>query len=51
MLFLVERGVVELWREGEDGGRVPMSVQETWSEVIGRDELTLERFLVGFSLA
>lgn len=54
-LYMVERGVIELWREGEatdDGfARVPMSVQQAWSELIGHDELTVERFQVSVLLA
>lgn len=47
ILYLVERGAAELWREGEQGGsRVPMSVQQTWDEVIGHYDLTLERYQV-----
>lgn len=49
-LYLVERGVLELWKESttEAGEvlRVPMSVQQAWVELIGSDELTLERFQV-----
>lgn len=55
-LYLVERGVIELWREGETQGegedakvaRVPMSVQQAWAELIGHDGLTIERFQVSF---
>lgn len=54
-LYMVERGVIELWREGEateDGfARVPMSVQQAWSEIIGHDELTVERFQVSLPAA
>ncbi|KAM0786918.1 hypothetical protein ACM66B_002342 [Microbotryomycetes sp. NB124-2] len=49
VLYLVERGAVELWRAGEDEherGRVPMSVQETWDQVMGRYDLNLERYEV-----
>ncbi|GAA6049227.1 hypothetical protein JCM3770_003317 [Rhodotorula araucariae] len=45
-LYMVERGAVELWWQGEDGSRVPMSVQQAWDELIGRDELTSERYQV-----
>lgn len=51
-LYMVERGAVELWWQGEDGSRVPMSVQQAWDELIGHDELTPERYqasLVRFS--
>lgn len=51
-LYLAERGVIELWKESltAEGNvaRVPMSVQQCWSEIIGSDELTLERFQVRF---
>ncbi|KAK4052816.1 tRNA-splicing endonuclease subunit sen54 [Microbotryomycetes sp. JL201] len=48
VLYLVERGAVELWQAGgcEDGGRVPMSVQETWDQVMGTYDLNLERYQV-----
>jgi len=55
-LYMVERGAIELWKEhdvaaaGEGGERetvrVPMTVQQSWAELIGRDELTLDRFQV-----
>ncbi|BGP27200.1 tRNA-splicing endonuclease subunit sen54 [Rhodotorula toruloides] len=45
-LYMVERGAVELWREGAEGSKVPMSVQQAWDELIGRDELTPERYQV-----
>ncbi|KAI5475801.1 hypothetical protein MNV49_000812 [Pseudohyphozyma bogoriensis] len=49
-LYLAERGALELWSEkvDEEGklSRVPMSVQQAWSEIMGHDELTLERFQV-----
>ncbi|KPV72651.1 uncharacterized protein RHOBADRAFT_55742 [Rhodotorula graminis WP1] len=45
-LYMVERGAVELWRQGDDGSRVPMSVQQAWNELIGHDELTPERYQV-----
>lgn len=59
-LYMVERGAIELWKEeevggGEEGGergevvRVPMTVQQAWAELIGRDELTIDRFGVSLS--
>ncbi|GAA5995244.1 tRNA splicing endonuclease subunit SEN54 [Rhodotorula paludigena] len=45
-LYMVERGAVELWREGDEGQRVPMSVQQAWDECIGHAELTPERYQV-----
>lgn len=45
-LYMVERGAIELWKAGQDGARVPMSVQQAWDELIGRDELTPERYQV-----
>lgn len=56
-LYMVERGAIELWREWRVGAgegkeaeaeaeivRVPMTVQQAWAELIGRDELTIDRF-------
>ena len=52
-LYMVERGAIELWREHEvasEGGegkevvRVSMTVQQAWAELIGSDELTVDRF-------
>ncbi|KAK4057382.1 tRNA-splicing endonuclease subunit sen54 [Microbotryomycetes sp. JL221] len=59
VLYLVERGVVELWQEDSDASvpastRVPMSVQQTWSQVMGRNDMNLERYQLvrhNFSLA
>lgn len=45
-LFLLERGVIELWKEAEQGHKVTMSVQQGWQLIIGCDDLTLERFQV-----
>lgn len=48
-LYLAERGAIELWKEDIVEGqvmRVAMSVQQAWTEVIGHDDLTLERFQV-----
>ncbi|SGY76871.1 BQ5605_C005g03524 [Microbotryum silenes-dioicae] len=51
-LYLVERGAIELWtkptgtQDDERGPRVPMSVQHAWAELIGADELTIERYQV-----
>ena len=49
-LYMVERGAIELWREVEEGDedapKVPMTVQQAWAEIIGHDELTVERFQV-----
>jgi hypothetical protein len=52
-LYLTERGVIELWSESvtESGDmiRVPMTVQQCWAQIIGHDELTLERFQASLS--
>ncbi|GAA5984756.1 hypothetical protein JCM10908_003489 [Rhodotorula pacifica] len=49
-LYMVERGAIELWKEGSGNGssssRVPMSVQQSWSELLGHDEMTPERYQV-----
>ncbi|GAA5995551.1 hypothetical protein JCM5350_004034 [Sporobolomyces pararoseus] len=45
-LYMNERGAIELWKETEEGARVPMSVQQAWAELIGHDELTPERYQV-----
>ncbi|GAA6023771.1 hypothetical protein JCM10207_001187 [Rhodosporidiobolus poonsookiae] len=50
-LYMCERGGIELWREydGEDAAekrRVPMSVQQTWAECLGQDDLTPEKYQV-----
>ncbi|BGP57769.1 tRNA-splicing endonuclease subunit sen54 [Rhodotorula sphaerocarpa] len=45
-LYMVERGAIELWRDTEAGDRVPMSVQQSWSELLGHDDLTPERYQV-----
>jgi tRNA-splicing endonuclease subunit Sen54 len=56
-LYLVERGSLFCWKNTDlDWSRVPgmenipgppMSVQQVYSELIGMDDLTLERFQVG----
>lgn len=47
-LYLAERGAIELWKETMTSEgivlRVPMSSQQVWTETIGSDELTLERY-------
>jgi hypothetical protein len=46
-LYMVERGAIELWKESSSNGtRVPMSVQQAWSELLGHDEMTPERYQV-----
>lgn len=45
-LYMVERGAIELWTDSADGMRVPMSVQQAWSELLGHDEMTPERYQV-----
>lgn len=46
-LYLVERGVIELWSaHPETGARIPMTVQQAWAELIGHEELTIERFQI-----
>ncbi|GAA6060169.1 hypothetical protein JCM10212_005170 [Sporobolomyces blumeae] len=45
-LYMNERGAIELWKETDEGARVPMSVQQAWAELIGHDELTPERYQV-----
>lgn len=51
-LYLAERGVIELWKEATTPAgtllRVPMSVQQCWVEIVGCDDLTLERYQVSF---
>jgi tRNA-splicing endonuclease subunit Sen54 len=59
----VERGAMFCWKEHdifakdtqqgsslEDMEGSPMSVQQTYAEMIGREELTLERYQVRFFL-
>jgi tRNA-splicing endonuclease subunit Sen54 len=56
-LYLIERGSVFCWKEtsmdlaGVDGMEdvlgPPMSVQQAFSEMIGTEDLTLERYQVG----
>lgn len=52
-LFMLEKGALELWRERKEGEMedegeklVPMTAEQGWAEIIGHDELTLERFAV-----
>lgn len=45
-LYMVERGAIELWKGSSNGTRVPMSVQQAWSELLGHDEMTPERYQV-----
>lgn len=47
VLYLFERGTVECWTDGPRNG-VPMTVQWAWTEMIGSDDLTLERYQVRF---
>jgi len=57
-VYLIERGSLFCWKHtnlnlgqvpglSEVGGS-PMSVQQAFSEMIGREELTLEKFQVSF---
>ncbi|MBW0478357.1 hypothetical protein O181_018072 [Austropuccinia psidii MF-1] len=49
LLYLVERGSVQCWTNEDKStgeGSVPMSVQWAWSEMIGTDRLSLERYQV-----
>jgi tRNA-splicing endonuclease subunit Sen54 len=41
-LYLLDRGTVECWTEQG----VPMSVQQGFAEMIGTEDLTLERYQV-----
>ena len=50
-LYMNERGAIELWRETEEGARVPMSIQQAWGALIGYDELTPERYQVSLLLS
>ncbi|POY74704.1 hypothetical protein BMF94_2179 [Rhodotorula taiwanensis] len=45
-VYMVERGAIELWKDSGNGVRVPMSVQQAWSELLGHDEMTPERYQV-----
>ena len=58
-LYLVERGALFCWKEHdliaqntqqgsslEDVEGYPMSVQQSYAEMIGREDLTLERYQV-----
>lgn len=54
-LYLVERGTLFCWKTGElfdasseiDGvDGTPMSIQQAFSEMIGREDLTLEKYQV-----
>jgi len=50
VLYLAERGTVECWCEGGQGkGSIPMSVQWAWTEIIGADGLSMERYQVYFT--
>ena len=49
-LYLIERGSMFCWSQidsnGEDLSGTPMSVQEAYMCMIGRDDLSLEKFQV-----
>ena len=50
-LYLVERGAMFCWREsegllGEDMEGEPMTVQQAFAEMIGKEDLTLEKYQV-----
>jgi tRNA-splicing endonuclease subunit Sen54 len=58
-LYLVERGSLFCWKDCVDLSHVPgleyipgppMSVQQVYSELIGVEDLTLEKFQVGVAL-
>lgn len=53
-IYLIERGSMFCWKEGQssiDGvPGTPMSVQHAYTEMIGKEDLTLERFQVRQSL-
>ncbi|EFP81648.2 uncharacterized protein PGTG_07897 [Puccinia graminis f. sp. tritici CRL 75-36-700-3] len=49
LLYLVERGTVECWTAEDRAtgqGAIPMSVQRAWAEIIGTNQLSLERYQV-----
>lgn len=49
LLYLIERGNVECWTAYDEArayGSIPMSVQQSWAEIIGTDHLSLERYQV-----
>jgi tRNA-splicing endonuclease subunit Sen54 len=43
-LYLIERGSLFCWINSESGP--PLSVQQAFAEIIGKDNLTLERYQV-----
>ena len=52
-LYLAERGSMFCWKDEENDailpeniGGTPMTVQQAYAEMIGKGELTLERYLV-----
>ena len=49
-IYLIERGTMFCWKELdirlEGLGGVPMTVQQAYSEMIGKEDLTLEKFQV-----
>ena len=55
-LYLVERGAMFCWKESQLGGSeplelegiegVPMTVQQAFAEMIGREDLSLEKYQV-----
>jgi len=57
-IYLIERGALFCWNEsdvhtphlqGSEGiAGIPMSVQQAYAEMIGKENLTLEKFQVGF---
>ena len=54
-LYLVERGSMFCWYEKkgrveDDATPIPMSVQQCYAEMIGREDLTLEKYQVRFLL-
>jgi len=58
-IYLIERGALFCWNksdvhtphlQGFEGiAGVPMSVQQAYTEMIGKENLTLEKFQVGFT--
>ena len=52
-LYLIERGTMFCWKATDrsipdDMEGEPMSVQQAFAEMIGKEELTMEKYQVGF---
>ncbi|KNZ54899.1 hypothetical protein VP01_281g1 [Puccinia sorghi] len=49
LLYLIERGTVQCWTQDDPAGlfgTIPISVQRAWAEIIGTNQLSLEKYQV-----